>query len=205
MSHGFGSTKHPDSCIFLNFAVTEVCFAEVISRTYAALAHAREWNGKRCAWPTICLSPRRITSSLHQHLSKFAVTDRRSRKPDRYPALAQLRCCDRRSVVRPVIPEADPSCVLRDKLRQRQNRRWRRYSDVLFQPELLSRRQRSPRHSHRARRRVAESPCRNRCQALHATCCGNEERNRRRFATSWSSRSRQNVLQKWTPDPWHPL
>jgi hypothetical protein len=33
--------------------VTEVCFAEVISRTYAALAQAREWNDKRCACPTI--------------------------------------------------------------------------------------------------------------------------------------------------------
>ena len=41
MSHGFGSTKHPDSCIFLNFAVTEVSFAELMSKTYAALAHAR--------------------------------------------------------------------------------------------------------------------------------------------------------------------
>jgi hypothetical protein len=31
MSQGFGSTKHPDSCIFLNFAVTEVCFSELMS------------------------------------------------------------------------------------------------------------------------------------------------------------------------------
>src|SRR5436305_14315220 len=32
MSHGFGSTKHPDSCIARNFPVTEVCFAELISK-----------------------------------------------------------------------------------------------------------------------------------------------------------------------------
>jgi hypothetical protein len=32
MSHGFGRTKHPDSCIARNAATTEVCFGEVISK-----------------------------------------------------------------------------------------------------------------------------------------------------------------------------
>src|SRR5258707_14295793 len=126
MSHGFGSTKHPDSCIFLNFSVTEVCFAEVISRTYAVLAHTREWNGKRCACPTICSSPRRITSSMHQRLSKFAVTGLRLRRSDRSPASAKPRCYDLPLVVRPENPEGYPTHVRPAMLPRRQNRYQRR-------------------------------------------------------------------------------
>src|SRR5262245_8912318 len=122
MSHGFGSTKHPDSCIFLNFPVTEVCFAEAISRTYAVLTYAREWNGKRCACPTICSS------------SKFAVTDLRLRRSDRSAAPAKPRCYDLPLVVRPANPEADPTRVRRDTRLQRRSRDWRRCFGGQLQP-----------------------------------------------------------------------
>src|SRR6266496_2711294 len=47
MSHGFGSTKHPDSCIARNFSMTEVCCAEVMPASLpcsTSSASLLEWN-----------------------------------------------------------------------------------------------------------------------------------------------------------------
>jgi hypothetical protein len=47
MSHGFGSTKHPDSCIFRNFTATEDCCGEFMLKVLCYFGSRASLTAKR--------------------------------------------------------------------------------------------------------------------------------------------------------------
>jgi hypothetical protein len=143
MSHGFGSTKHPDSCSARNVAARDPC-VDFISEHYAALARARfpfgvgapsafwlEHSHPGCVAgrPLACRNkhtgrdarlPHRqaACATISRAISRSAAVGRQRRRSDRNRELAELRWCDRILAVRQANLEANPTGAHPGKLPQ---------------------------------------------------------------------------------------